>query len=141
LNRKKLEYLVLTVFCATLIVPGHARAQASVEWSVKRQINLEAAALDIVTSADGKWMYILTRGLLLVYSVPNEKVASRIPIDKIFDRVTHSATDNTLIVSSSTEKTLKVIQLEFVQQFALEGLPFKGPKNAPVTLVVFSDYQ
>ena len=114
---------------------------AEIEWTVKKQLKLEAAPTDIAPSADGKWIYVLTSGEILVYSVPEDKVMNRIPVDKTFDRLTYSAQDNTLLVSSSAEKTLKIIQLTVIQHFSLEGLPFEGQKNAPVTLVVFSDYQ
>ena len=114
---------------------------AEIEWTVKKQLKLEAAPTDIAPSADGKWIYVLTSGEILVYSVPEDKVMNRIPVDKTFDRLTYSAQDNTLLVSSSAEKTLKIIQLAVIQHFSLEGLPFEGQKNAPVTLVVFSDYQ
>jgi hypothetical protein len=59
--------------------------------------------------------------------------------------VLFSRADNTLIVTSSSEKILKTIQLEFIQNIDITGLPFKGPAkgpaNAPVTVAVFNDYQ
>ncbi len=133
--------MLVVALSPTAFLPRLAGAEASVEWSLKKQLNLEASALDIAAAPDGKLMYILTRGQLLVFSVANETVLNRIPVEKIFDRVAFSPSNNTVIVSSSTEKTLKMIQLELVQQFSFEGLPFKGPRNAPVTIAVFSDYQ
>ena len=80
-------------------------------------------------------------GELLVYSIPEDKVAGRMSVDKAFDKLTYSAADDTVILSSSTAKTLKFIQMDVVHKFSLAGVPFKGPENAPVTVVVFSDYQ
>ena len=139
MRRGTLTRILLVLFSIMVFTPRSVFAE--IEWTVKKQLKLEAAPTDVAPSADGKWIYVLTSGEILVYSISDDKVVNRIPVDKTFDRLTYSALDNTLLVSSSAEKTLKIIQLAVVQHFSLEGLPFEGPKNAPVTLVVFSDYQ
>jgi hypothetical protein len=139
MRRGKFAGLILVLLSVTFFVPHYGFAD--IEWTLKKQLKLDAAPADVAASMDGKWIYVLISGEILVYSVPEDKVVNRIPVDKTFDRLTYSASDNTLITSSSTEKTLKLIQLEVIQHFSLEGLPFIGPQNAPVTLAVFSDYQ
>ncbi len=132
---------IILIFIASLLfVPQHAVAQ-KMEWTIKTERNLEATPLDTAVSADGRLIFILSPGEILVYSVLQQKVINRIPVDKRFDRVTFSRADNTLIVTSSSEKVLKTIQLEFIQNIDITGLPFKGPANAPVTVAVFNDYQ
>jgi protein-disulfide isomerase len=66
---------------------------------------------------------------------------SRIPVDNTFDRIAFVQQDNSLVVTSSAGKALKVIELAVVHSFSEAGLPFQGNEKAPVTLVVFSDYQ
>jgi hypothetical protein len=114
---------------------------ADVDWTEKMELNLEASPLDIVASSDGEWLFVLTPGHLLVYSVPENKLLKQIPVDSQFDRLAHSAKDNTLVLSSSSGRSLKFIELELVHEFDVSGLPFKGPENALVTLAVFGDYQ
>jgi len=55
--------------------------------------------------------------------------------------VIHSASDNTLILSSRSGQALEIIQLEPVYRIDVSGLPFKGAAQAPVTIAVFSEYQ
>ena len=129
---------LLAVMC--LLAFGRP-SQANIEWTEKKQFKLDVSPIDMATSPDGKWVIFLSRGEVLVYSVPDDKIAGRTPVDKAFDKLTYSAADDTVILSSSTAKTLKFIQLEAVYKFSLAGLPFRGPENAPVTIVVFSDYQ
>jgi hypothetical protein len=114
---------------------------ADFEWTVTKQLKLEASPLDVAPSADGQWLFILAPGEILVYSVKEDKVVKHIPVDKAFDRVIHSAGDNTLILSSRSGQALEMIQLEPVYKIDVSGLPFKGPEHAPVTIAVFSDYQ
>ena len=131
--------MILAALFLTLVVSRPAPAE--IEWTLKKQLNLEAAPQDVASSADGKWIYVLTRGEILLYSIGEGKVVKRVPVAKTFDRMAYSGADNALIVTSSSDKTMDIIQLETVHRFSLEGLPFEGGKNAPVTLVVFSDYQ
>ena len=114
---------------------------ADLELTERKQIKLDVSPLDTATSADGQWLFILTPGEIIVYSAFEDKISKGIPIDKGFDRLTYSARDNTLILSSRSEKAIKIIQLELIHEFDISGLPFKGPENAPVTVAVFGDYQ
>jgi hypothetical protein len=114
---------------------------AEVDWTIKKQLNLEASPLDISTSVDGRWIFILVPGEIHVYSVSEDKVVNRIPVDKTFDTLTHSARSNTLVLGSGSEKTLRIIQLELIHKIPVSGLPFEGPEHAPVTIAVFGDFQ
>ena len=135
---RMMQVLLLLVLVQFAAAPY---AVASLEWSQKKQVTLEASPLDVAASADGKWFFVLSKGEILVYSGQNDKVLSRIPVDSSFDRIAYVQPDNSLIVTSSADKTMKVIELAVVHSFSEAGLPFQGGENAPVTLVVFSDYQ
>jgi hypothetical protein len=135
--------LILGIFLSLVVnficIP-HLLA-ANVEWTPKKQLELGVSTLDIATSLDGRWIFILAPGEILVYSISEEKVVNRIPVDKAFDRLTHSPKTNTLILGSGTEKILKIIELEVIHNIEISGLPIKGPEDAPVTIAIFGDYQ
>ena len=114
---------------------------AEIDLTLIKQTNLDVQPLDIATSIDGESIFVLTRGEILIYSIAEDKVIERISIDKAFDRVTYAGKNNILILTSSTSKTLKIIQVDFIYNIALDGLPFKGPADAAVTIAVFDDYQ
>lgn len=114
---------------------------AEIDLTLIKQTNLDVQPLDIATSVDGKSIFVLTRGEILIYSIAEDKVTERISIDKAFDRVTYAGKNNILILTSSSSKTLKIIQVDFIYNIALDGLPFKGPADAVVTIAVFDDYQ
>jgi hypothetical protein len=131
--------IVLAVVGVLLSVP--AVIPAEVEWSMVGKLDLKTAPLDISASADGKWLYILCPGEIAVYSFNEDKIVKRIPVDKSVDRMIYVKEKNALLISSRSGDTVRIIQLEVVNTFTTSGLPYKGPKSAPITIAVFSDYQ
>jgi hypothetical protein len=131
--------IVLVVMGSLLYVP--AVIPANVEWTIGGQLGLKAPPLDISASADGKWLYILCPGEIVVYSFKDDKIVNRIPVDKTVDRMIYVKEKNALVVTGRSGDTVRIIQLEVVNTFTTSGLPYKGPKHAPVTIALFSDYQ
>ncbi len=138
--RNRLIRGILLVFVISWISVPQVFA-ANLELTERKNLTLDVSPLDIAASADGQWLFILTPGEIIVYSAFEDKISKGIPIDKEFDRLTYSARDNALILSSRSEKSVKIIQLELIHEFDNSGLPVKGPENAPVTVAVFGDYQ
>ena len=116
-------------------------ASAELEWTFRKQVPLTSAPLDNAVSADGKSLYILSAGEILVYSLAQNKTINTIPIGSEYDRISVSPKGNSLIVTSSAGKSLKIIDLEYIYNIDVSDLPLKGPADAPVTIAVFSDYQ
>ena len=114
---------------------------AELEWTFREQIPLTSAPLDNAVSTDGKLLYILSAGKILVYSLTQNKTINTIPIESEYDNIAVSPQGNSLIVTSSAGKSLKIIDLEYIYNIDISGLPLKGPADAPVTIAVFSDYQ
>ncbi len=140
MKKNLLRYGIL-LFLIVVVLPTSQGASTDLEWTVRKELDLRAAPLDISASADGRWIFILTPGEVLVYSNSENRVINRIPVDEAFDRLMYSVRNNTLILTSLTENTLKIIQLEPIHEFDISGLPFKGPEYAPITIAVFSGYQ
>jgi hypothetical protein len=122
-------------------VLGCFSAYGEVEVEDKKQFDLNLKPLDITASLDGTKVFVLGEGKVLVFSVAEDKVIGSIPVNKDLDRITLAGKGDALILSSSFGKKLETIKFQFIQKIDISGLPFKGPANAPVTIVVFSDYQ
>ncbi len=136
---------IAAAFVAGLFVvagpPAPAIAAANIEWTLNKQLDLEATPLDVSPSANGATIFVLTPGEVLVYMVATGEVTNRIPVDKSFDRIAYSARNNSLILSSSWERALIIIRLENVYDISISDTPFQGPEDAPVVIAVFNDYQ
>ncbi len=138
---KRIVTLVLALLAVTVWASFPRVVQADVEWKVLRSLDLKAPPLDVAPSMDGQRLFVLTPGEILVYSIPEGRVTDHFPVDQEFDRIVSIPRGDTLTISSSKKKVLQVIMLETIYKIDVSGLPFKGPKDAPVTVAVYDDYQ
>ena len=114
---------------------------AAVEWAVRDTLKTDGAPLDVAVSPDGRWTFVLTdRGNVFVYS-ENGDLQGRISVDRGVSGIKAGPEDATLLLISRENKTIRLIDIEFVRTIDLAGSPFKGPPDAPVVMVVFSDFQ
>jgi len=138
---KRVFYFMSLLIFFVVSVGFVSTASAELEWTIRNPVPLAAAPLDNAVSADGQLLFMLSAGEIAVYSLTQNKTINTIPIDPDYDRISVSPRGNSLIVTSSAGKSMKIIDLEFVYQIDKSGLPLKGPADAPVTIAVFSDYQ
>ncbi|MFZ0450763.1 MAG: hypothetical protein WAL98_16100 [Desulfatiglandaceae bacterium] len=138
LRRNRISLLLIAVMVMWTSVQS---AHAKVDLTSMEDIKLDVGPLDVATSTDGKLVFLLAPGKLLVYSVPEKKVTKSLVVDADFDRVTYSEGSKLLILTGSTSKRLRIVRVEPIQEIDISGHPFKGPSDAPVTVAVFDDYQ
>jgi len=129
-------------FLSLLIGLGASTSSlAEVEMTVARTLTLEETPLDSALSAGGRYIFVLTdKGKVLVYTTDG-KLIDTIPVDKSADSIKAGPREEILLLVSSKNKTVQVAVLEFVQEINTSGSPFKGAADAPVTIVLFTDFQ
>jgi hypothetical protein len=140
-----IKFLRLTVFCSLLLIvltwsPLQAQP-VDIDWTLLKQFQLNGKPLDIASSADGELFFVLTPGEVAVYSNFAETPFKQISIDGDFDRMIYSEKTSQLILTNASTQTIKILEIDLIQNISIKGSPFKGPENAPVTLAVFDDYQ
>jgi WD40 repeat protein len=138
---KRFFYFMSLIVFFVVSVGFVSTASAELEWTFRKQVPLTSAPLDNAVSTDGQLLFMLSPGEIAVYSLTQSKTINTIPIDPDYNRISVSPKGSSLIVTSSAGKSLKIIDLEFVYQIDISGLPLKGSADAPVTIAVFSDYQ
>jgi protein-disulfide isomerase len=137
--RMKYAAFAFLLLLIGLVVPASSHAQVVV--NVYRTLNLPETPVDTAISVGGKYIYVLTdKGTVLVYT-PDGKLDDTIPVDKSVDSIKPGPGENILFLVSSKKKTVQIVTLEFVQNIDISGAPFKGPADAPVTIVEFTDFQ
>ena len=112
-----------------------------VEWNVQKSFKLEKPPLDVAVASSGKWIFVLAEGgNLLIYSADGT-LKERIVVESHVDGVAAGAKEDILFLSSRKASTVQKIELDFVYDINTVGAPFKGPKDAPVVIAVFNDFQ
>lgn len=121
--------------------------QAEIDWEVNNTFKTDTAPLDVAGSIDGKWTFVLTEGgKLLIYSTADGTLADTLQVDPSMDSIDVSGFQpanlaDKIFLSSQKTKTVQEILFEFIKNINIEGSPFLGPVDAPVTIVVFSDFE
>ena len=86
-----------------------ASASAELEWTFRKPVPLASVPLDNAVSADGQLLFMLSPGEIAVYSLTRNQTINTIPIDRDYDRISVSPKGNSLIVTSSAGKSLKIV--------------------------------
>jgi hypothetical protein len=127
----------ILLICLGILAPVHAE----VEYNVLKTYKLEDQPVDMAFSANRNEIYVLNpKGELLIYAV-DVRLTEKINMGKVYDRLQLIQGSDVLFLSSRKDKSIQVIQLEFVQKIDTSGSPYKGSENAPVVIAVFSEFQ
>jgi len=118
-----------------------AAARGEVEWQSLNTARLDKKPLDVAGDAAGKTLFVLVRGEVLVYSADGKTLEGRIPVDPGVARIAVSPRGDKIYLTDEKTKTLQVVRVDRVVRIEVGDSPFRGPAHAPVTVVVFSDYQ
>ncbi len=114
---------------------------AEAEWDVQQTFNLEMPPRDVAVSLNGRRIYVLTeKGQILIYS-PGGQLEDTIEVGEHVDRISAGPREELLLLTSKKNKTIQLLTIDFIQQINVTGSPFKGAKDAPVVIAVFSEFQ
>lgn len=114
---------------------------AEVEYNIQRTLKTAAPPIDIAVSANGQRIFVLTEtGNILVYS-PAGRLQDKIDVGRHIDQIEIGPKEDLLLIKSRKNRTIQILALDFIRKISTFKSPFKGPANAPVTIIVFSDFQ
>jgi protein-disulfide isomerase len=102
---------------------------------------VEGRQVDAAIALNGRLVFALTdQGYLLIYE-PNGTLKDKIFLGKGVDGIKATPREDVLLTSNSKNGVLQVITLDFIHEIETSGSPSQGPADAPVEIVVFSDFQ
>jgi DNA-binding beta-propeller fold protein YncE len=114
---------------------------AGVNMDIQHKLTLDNPPLDVVASPDGKFIFVLTdTGDISVFDRKGI-LQNKIHVGDEVDQIKMGPQGNRLFVTSRSKKAIQIIDLDFFVEIDTADSPTKGPRNAPVVLAVFSDFQ
>jgi DNA-binding beta-propeller fold protein YncE len=133
--------LTKLIIISVIIFTTGSVSFAEVEWDIVQTLKLDAPPLDMAISPDGRRIYVLVGGgNVLIYS--NRGILKeKIQVGNQVDQINLGPKGEYLFISSRQNKTLEIVSLNFIYKLNVTGAPFKGAKDAPVVITVFSDFQ
>lgn len=131
----------IQMFILLIVILISAPGFATVEWDIRNTLKLETPPIDVAISHNGQFIYVLAdQGNLHIYS-SDGSLKEKIKLEKHVDQIKAGPTEDLLLLSSKKDLTVQFLTLEFVKNINISGSPFKGSPDAPVAVVVFSEFQ
>jgi len=138
-----------TLLCAALLLPLTVQAQepkkntdaGDLNWSVQASWPIPAKPVDIAQSLDNKKVFILGADSKVYIFTPDGKQLGALPVDSGVNAIDIAARGEMLYLVNDKTKTYTAIDVSFNQKIDVIGAPVRGAENAPVTLVLFSDFE
>jgi len=112
----------------------------SLEWKQLSSLQLPVKAIDFVYSLDGKYAFILTKDhRVLVYNRGN--LQGSIPVDVGVSAIDIAPQGQLLYLIDTEKNFTSTLEINFIIDIDITNSASKGEIDAPVTIVVFSDFQ
>lgn len=135
--------------CAVLLLPLTVFAQeprknnsaGELNWSVQASWPVPAKPLDLAQSLDNKKVFILAADAKVYIFSPDGVQLGALPVDPNVTAIDIAARGETLYLINSKTNTYSAIDVSFSQKIDIIGAPVRGKTDAPVTLVLFSDFE
>ena len=114
---------------------------AAVEINLQKTLATDGVPVDVVVSQDGNLTLVLTdNGNVLIYDRIGN-LTDTVEIGPHIDQIEIGPRGERLFAASRQNKTVEIITLDFIHEINTLGSPSKGSHEAPVVIVVFSDFQ
>jgi hypothetical protein len=129
---------------AALLVAGifasHS-AWAEAEWEVLQTVKPAHPPIDLLVSSNNDRIYVLDdHGWISIYAADGQ-LRDKIQVGAEVRQIKAGPDDSALFLLNPTAGTIQIISIDFIESIDIEDSPVKGRSDAPVSIVVFSDFQ
>lgn len=112
-----------------------------IEWSTNANWEIEAEPLRMVHSLDGKKVFVLGADQKVHVFTAEGSLLGSITVDEGVTDIDIAPYGETLYLVNSNTKTFTSLSVSQIADLDVGTSPFKGPENAPITIIVFTDFE
>ena len=112
-----------------------------VEWKVQQSWPLPSKPLSMVHSLDGKYLDVLNDKQQVQIFTTQGQLQGAIPVEKGVSQIDIAPQVELLYLIDGSAQTFTTVAVSFVADIDINGAPFKGTADAPVTLSLFTDFE
>lgn len=116
-------------------------SNAAIESSVAKEFMNLGTPIDTVTSADGKYFYILTSGGTVEVFTASGALEGSLKVSDKADLIGVNQNGSILYLTDKESQTTQLVSIDIITPINVENSPYKGAKDAPVVIALFSDFQ
>ena len=131
----------ICILLAALLFCFSGMVMAEVEKGESRSLQLDAKPIDMASSADGKYTFVLAEGGKIFILDASGTIKDTLSVNESVVSIGTSPKGDFLLLADSKSNPLDIVRISLVVDIDTAGLPFKGPADAQVVVAVFSDYQ
>ncbi|MCL1980446.1 MAG: thioredoxin domain-containing protein [Proteobacteria bacterium] len=136
-------------FCTALLLPlticaqepGKNNSAGKLNWSVQASWPVPGKPIAIAQSLDNKKVFILAADAKVYIFTPEGIQLGTLPVEPGVTAIDIAARGETLYLVNGKTNTYSAIDISFNQKIDTVGAPVRGKVDAPVTLVLFSDFE
>ncbi len=132
--------LLLASGANALAVPDSGQDNR-IEWNMLQKWPTVGKTLDMVHSLDGKFVYILNDKQVVQVFNNQGQLQGTIPVEEGVSAIDIAPQGEMLYLINNKDQTFSSIAVSFIVDVDITGSPFKGPTDAPVTIVLFTDFE
>ena len=119
--------------------------QAKIDWKVINSFKADTPVLDMAASFDGKYVFVLSPGKIQVFSKKG-KLEDSLQVNSTMTNIVVTGYNkarigNQIVLSSRQTGEIQQITYDFIVSIDIKESAFLGLAEAPVSIVVFSDFQ
>ncbi len=112
-----------------------------IRWQYDPSWKIEADILDMAHSLDGKHVFFLTRDKQVQIFTTKGELLGVMPVDQDVTHIDISPVGDKLYLFDSSKKRFSTASIVFQRTLDTANAPAKGAENAPISIVVFTDFQ
>ncbi len=133
--------LFLTIIAALFAIGIATPSYSAVDWETGFSLKTNTPPLDTAITRDGKWTFVLTEGGHINIYGHDGTLNDTIAVAPEIDHLAINGSGEELILTSKRTNSIQQLKVSFVAVINTDGAPSLGSPQAPVKIVLFSDFQ